>query len=567
MFPVVPLSELSTLPSDQPRYGVIGHPVAHSLSPQMQLAAFAACELTASYVRIDIPPDQLPSAVQTLRDLNFSGWNCTLPHKVALANLVDELADSAQAMRAVNTVLRDESGRLIGFNTDGDGWVRAIRDVFYVDVRDLRILILGAGGTGQALARQAALEKCERLVIANRSPEKTEALRAELEPLFHTTKLLGAYDRFKILPLDEATIAAELNAIDLVVNTTSLGLRPGNPPRPHPPTSPPGLRHHLPPFQNSSPPRRRRSRLPLRQRALHAPPSRSPLLRNLDRPHRSPLRHAGRPQTSRRVIPEWFPWLAAFLIGACIGSFLNVCIYRWPLGRSVIRPNSHCHACGAPIPARHNLPILSWFLLRGRAACCGVPLDARYPLVEAITALLFTILWILWPPQLAAPYCLGVAGLIIATFVDLDHYIIPDEVSLGGVLVGLILSTLIPDLHQATSWWGGLKASLLGVAVGGGALWAIAFLGSIIFRKEAMGMGDIKLLAAMGAFLGWTAVPFIIGVASMLGAVIGACLLLRKNKLWGVRLPFGPFLAAAALLWLLGGHQWMADYLALFTTG
>lgn len=250
-----------------------------------------------------------------------------------------------------------------------------------------------------------------------------------------------------------------------------------------------------------------------------------------------------------------------------MGSFLNVCIYRWPLGRSVIRPGSHCHACGAPIRWQHNLPILSWFLLRGRTACCHVPLDSRYPLVEALTALLFAIVWNLWPPLVAAAYCLGTAGLIVATFVDLDHYIIPDEVSLGGIVAGLALSALLPALHDAPSWWPSLKASLLGVAVGGGGLWAIAFLGSIIFRKEAMGMGDIKLLAAMGAFLGWPAVPFIIGLASMLGAVVGGALLLRRHKLWGVRLPFGPFLAAAALVWILGGHRWMENYLELFTNG
>lgn len=207
----------------------MGHPVAHSLSPQLQLAAFQACGLTANYVRLDVPPEHLEAAVRTLRDLKFSGWNCTLPNKVALLNYMDELAGSARALQAVNTVLRDEDGRLIGFNTDGDGWVRAIREEFLVDVRDLRILILGSGGAGQALARQAALEKCERLVITNRTTEKAQALRQELEPHFHSTKLLGAQDRLKIIPWDEDLIAQELNTIDLVVNTTSVGLRPSDP--------------------------------------------------------------------------------------------------------------------------------------------------------------------------------------------------------------------------------------------------------------------------------------------------------------------------------------------------
>lgn len=261
---------------------------------------------------------------------------------------------------------------------------------------------------------------------------------------------------------------------------------------------------------------------------------------------------------------DLFFWIYPFFVGACVGSFLNVCIYRLPLGRSVIHPRSHCCGCGTAIPWKHNLPIISWFWLRGRAACCGVRLDFRYPLVEILTALLFTILWQIWNPVMASIFSLAVAGLIVATFVDLDHFIIPDEISLGGIIAGLLLSTIFPELHGAEGWWGGLKASLIGASVGGLGLACIAFAGSVIFRKEAMGMGDIKLLAAMGAFLGWAAIPFIVGVSSILGALIGGFLLLQKNRIWGVKLPFGPFLALAALIWILGGHSWMRSYLSMF---
>jgi len=229
MADVLTFADLSNLSADPPLYGVIGHPVAHSRSPALQLAAFQAAGLPAQYPRIELTPEELPAAVEAMRRRPFAGWNCTVPHKPALLALVDARDPSAEAAGGANTVL-NENGRLTGFSTDGPGWVRAIREDFGLDVRDLRILVLGAGGAGQAIACQCALEGCERLVIANRTPEKARELAGRLAPRFHSTKLLGADLRLKAIPLEEAAIAREIHTIDLVVNGTSSGLRPSDPP-------------------------------------------------------------------------------------------------------------------------------------------------------------------------------------------------------------------------------------------------------------------------------------------------------------------------------------------------
>ena len=256
-------------------------------------------------------------------------------------------------------------------------------------------------------------------------------------------------------------------------------------------------------------------------------------------------------------------WLSPFCIGACVGSFLNVCIYRIPIGKSVVHPGSHCAACGAAIPWWNNLPILSWFILRGRSACCGTRIDFRYALVEALTAGLFLALWQKYSttPLLAGIYLLFTCGLIAATFIDFDYFIIPDRITLGSCVAGLVLSALYPRLQGEISIWGGLLKSLIGLVFGGGLLLAVSIFGKIIFRKEAMGMGDVKFLAGMGAFLGWQSVPFIVAVSSMIGSVFGIALMMVSGRRWGVRIPFGPYLALAALIWILGGNKWMGMYL------
>ena len=258
--------------------------------------------------------------------------------------------------------------------------------------------------------------------------------------------------------------------------------------------------------------------------------------------------------------------LGPILFGACIGSFLNVCIYRMPLNRSVVSPRSRCFTCGIALPWQVNIPIFAWFLLRGRCSCQLTKLSFRYPLVEFLTAFLTLWVWNLFPMAEALIYLLFCYALIVATFIDIDHFIIPDEISLGGCVVGLLLSTLVPQLHGATSHLGGFVHSLIGLLFGGGLLIVIAVGGKLLLRKEAMGMGDIKLVAAMGAFLGWQAPLFIIAVSSMLGSIIGIGLMIQKQRRWGIKMPFGPFLATAAIIYVLHGHEWMAQYLGLFQT-
>jgi len=264
------------------------------------------------------------------------------------------------------------------------------------------------------------------------------------------------------------------------------------------------------------------------------------------------------------MTPEDFllNWIFPLGIGACIGSFLNVCIYRIPLGRSIVLPSSRCAACGIKLRWQENLPILSWVILKGHCRCGLTRLTGRYPLVETLTAILITWIWNLYPPDLALVYILFACGLLIATFVDIDLFIIPDSISLGGIVAGLVLSLLLPSLHDQATLRAGLVHSAIGMVLGGGILIAIAILGALVFRKEAMGMGDIKLLAAMGAFLGWQAVLFIIAFASIVGAVYGILQLLRKQTRWGMAIPFGPFLAIAGITYLLGAHVLVDAYFA-----
>jgi len=257
----------------------------------------------------------------------------------------------------------------------------------------------------------------------------------------------------------------------------------------------------------------------------------------------------------------YFEIFTLLLTGACIGSFLNVCIYRIPLNKSVVHPGSHCAACGAPIPWFLNLPVLGWFILNGKTACCGTRLDLRYAMVEALTAILFAWIWLLYPPLTAAIHLLVVCALIVATFIDIDHFIIPDRITLGGCVAGLVVSTIYPPWQGRSSPLHGFLASFEGLLLGGGLLLFIAICGRLILRKEAMGMGDVKFLAALGAFLGWKAPLFIIAVSSLCGSIIGISLMLRRQKRWGLKMPYGPCLALAALIWQLGGHLWMAQYL------
>ena len=296
-----------------------------------------------------------------------------------------------------------------------------------------------------------------------------------------------------------------------------------------------------------------------------------------------------------------FPWFfpaCAFVFGACIGSFLNVCIHRLPAGQSIVRPGSHC-ACGAPIKWHDNIPVLSWFLLRGKARCCGRRFSFRYPLVELLTALLFTACWLLFPPAKALCGMLLCAALVAATFIDLDHLIIPEVFTVGLGVTGVGLSVLVPALHDrsyelfAIASLRATTDSLTGLLVGSGLVLWIALLAETVLRKEAMGFGDVKFVGAIGAFTGWQgAVAAVFGGAIIGTLWFGIALAWRgirgrpagdgvisrpepktKNHEpestaappplgFGIQVPFGPMLAAAGLLYFLVAPRWVDAYFA-----
>ncbi len=343
----------------------------------------------------------------------------------------------------------------------------------------------------------------------------------------------------------------------------------------------------------------------------------------------------------------------AFLLGAAIGSFLNVCIHRMPRAESLIEPPSHCPHCGQRIRWADNVPLLSYLLLRGRCRYCQARITPRYFLVELLTAGLFLWINLRFVGWLVPIYWVLVAGLITSTFIDFEHFIIPNEITYGGVLVGLALSAVYPRLMMTDSHLVGLGQSLLGTVCGAGIvlamveggklafgrrkvplpegstvriadqklslpdeelLWediffrasdrirfqavtvrvgertwenapvvvaedtievageplALASCGPIeavtdliVIPREAMGMGDVKFMGAIGAFLGWKATLFTLVASSFIGGIIGLALVLIGRKDWQSRIPYGPYLTLGALLWLLGGKEIVQWYFNL----
>jgi leader peptidase (prepilin peptidase)/N-methyltransferase len=347
------------------------------------------------------------------------------------------------------------------------------------------------------------------------------------------------------------------------------------------------------------------------------------------------------------AVPFHFWSLVFFVFGSMVGSFLNVCIHRMPLEQSVVSPPSHCPHCKYSIPWFLNMPLITWLYLRGKCKNCGAPISIRYFLVELLTGIIFLGCWLMFGHQsawLALVYAIFMAGLIVATFIDFEHYIIPDEITIGGAVVGFVCSFLFPMLHEERSLAGSLRQSLLGIAVGAGLIYFILrvgklFLGrqtltlpetekivfsetsvilpdreipyeeifyrttdtivvkarrvelvdrcyaeavvrlspaklqineesmdpettphlealgsEIVLPREAMGLGDVKFMAGIGAFLGWQAVLFSLGVSSLIGSVVGVTLMaLRKQE--SSRLPYGPYIAMAAVIWVFGGKH------------
>jgi leader peptidase (prepilin peptidase)/N-methyltransferase len=265
-----------------------------------------------------------------------------------------------------------------------------------------------------------------------------------------------------------------------------------------------------------------------------------------------------------------------FVLGAIIGSFLNVCIYRIPADRSIVRPGSRCPVCGGPIAGYDNIPLVSYLLLRGRCRKCGCNISIRYPLVELLTAALFVVFSRVLGLSIELPVTLAFACLLIAaSFIDLDHMIIPDVLSVGGLLFGVALSFVRPSFGSADSLGsllagaGALKGmpaalerlatSLGGVLAGGGVLYAIAASYELVRKKEGMGGGDIKLLGMIGAFCGIEGVIFSLVIGSFIGAAVGIPLMLIKRRSMTYALPFGPFLSLGALvyaiLYVVGGRR------------
>lgn len=250
-------------------------------------------------------------------------------------------------------------------------------------------------------------------------------------------------------------------------------------------------------------------------------------------------------------------YVLLFLAGSVLGSFFNVLIYRVPRGLSIVRPASSCPACGTRIRPSDNVPILGYLFLRGRCRSCGEKISPRYIVVEALAGAI--------PALLHARYGLGpefyvyVAlsyALLIITFVDLDHRIIPDKITLPGLAVGLVAAPLL----GLTTFSG----SLIGAAIGGGALYLIAVLGTLVFRKESMGGGDIKLAAMLGAFLGWQAVVILLFLAFLVGAVAGVITVSSKDGRWDSAIPFGPFIALGSILTMLWGDTLVSWYLSMW---
>jgi leader peptidase (prepilin peptidase)/N-methyltransferase len=358
------------------------------------------------------------------------------------------------------------------------------------------------------------------------------------------------------------------------------------------------------------------------------------------------------------LVPFHFWSLCFFVLGCITGSFLNVCIYRMPLGMSIITPRSHCPHCKYSIPWYLNLPLITWLVLRGRCKNCGAPIAPRYFIVELLTGIAFLGCWLAFgnaghplpSMSLALIYAVFLAGLIVATFIDFEHLIIPDEITIGGMAAGLVASLFIPALHGTGALGVGLWRGLTGAAVGAGTVYAILRLGKwlfgrqrmklpartkivfgetavhlpdrdipyeelfyrqsdaivmqaqtvelldrgyrearvrlspasleiggekmnpddvpcmeavsseIVLPREAMGLGDVKFMGAIGAFTGWQGVFFTLTVSSMIGAIYGASMVMLKKQEWSGRLYFGPFIAVAAVIWIFAGWNLIAWY-------
>lgn len=249
-------------------------------------------------------------------------------------------------------------------------------------------------------------------------------------------------------------------------------------------------------------------------------------------------------------------FVISFIFGAIVGSFLNVCILRIPAGKSIAYPPSHCPKCQYAIKWYDNIPMISYLVLMGKCRNCKERISFRYPLVEFLTALFSLATMMMFGPSVAFfIYFAFVSSLIVITFIDLDHQIIPDVISLPGIPLGFLASFVLPEITY--------KESLIGIVIGGGLLLLVAIGYEFIAKKEGMGGGDVKLLAMIGAFLGWKGVLFTIFSGSLVGTVIGVTIMVAQGKDSKYAIPFGPFLSMGALLYLFFGEPIIFWYLGI----
>ncbi|WP_319409663.1 prepilin peptidase [uncultured Desulfosarcina sp.] len=251
-------------------------------------------------------------------------------------------------------------------------------------------------------------------------------------------------------------------------------------------------------------------------------------------------------------------YILAFIFGACIGSFLNVCIYRIPAALSIVHPGSSCPRCKTMIPFYDNIPILSYLLLMGKCRSCGASIAIRYPLVELLGGLFALACTLSFGPTIHGLVVFAfIATLTVVTFIDLDHRIIPDSISLPGIPLFFLAAMAVPTI----TW----RASAIGIVAGGGSLFVVAWVYQLITGREGMGGGDIKLLAMIGAMIGWQGILFTLFAASAIGTLVGMLAMIRSGKGMKLAIPFGPFLAMGATIYLFFGEAlifWYVNLLA-----
>ena len=244
---------------------------------------------------------------------------------------------------------------------------------------------------------------------------------------------------------------------------------------------------------------------------------------------------------------EWM-WLILGLAGLIIGSFLNVCIVRLPYDESLLWPGSYCPSCETPIRWRDNVPVISYFLLRGRCRHCREVISWRYPLVEILTAVAFIALYELGlEPRASVIFACLLCAYIVITFIDIDHQIIPDRISIPSIVIAPFAALIIGYIT--------FQQSVLGIIVGAGPIWLIAYIFKLVRGKEGMGLGDVKLMAMIGGYQGWEATLSALMVGSILGSIVGlGAIIVGRGKL-DTEIPFGPFLVAGAVFHLFEGRE------------